>query len=160
MLPGELVWILGELGYNWPEADEQKLFELANTWMEFSSRLQPIAEAAGVPVDRLLASAGGEALEAFRAQWSGPDSALDSLRNGVSGAQVVGPGLMIAAAVVLALKITVIIQLTLLVIQIAQAIATAPVSFGATLAEIPIFKWLTGQLVGLATDLAIEQILG
>lgn len=59
-----------------------------------------------------------------------------------------GAGLMICAAIVLALKIAVIVQLTLLAIQIAQAIATAGPTFGASLLEIPVFQTLTRTIVG------------
>jgi hypothetical protein len=160
MLPGELVWLLTELGFNWPEADEEKLFDLANTWMDFSGQLGPLADRAAAAADGVLGANSGEAIDAFRASWSAEDSALASLRDGATGAQVVGPALMVVAGVVLALKITVIVQLTLLLIEIAQAIATAIETFGASLAEIPIFKILTQKLLDIAIDLAVGQILG
>lgn len=73
---------------------------------------------------------------------------------------IIGIGLIVAAGVVLALKIQVIVQLVLLAIQIAQAIATAVATFGASLLEIPIFKMITGmiidQLIGMATDAVLN----
>lgn len=72
---------------------------------------------------------------------------------------VISIGLMIAAGVVLALKIQVIVQLILLAIQIAQAIATAAVTFGASLLEIPIFKTITGFIVDQLINMAIEAVL-
>jgi hypothetical protein len=38
-LPGELISLLGMLGYNWPEADEEKLYDLGNTWTSYSASL-------------------------------------------------------------------------------------------------------------------------
>ena len=46
-LPGELVSLLGMLGYTWPEADESKLFRLGSQWMGFSGALNEIAATAG-----------------------------------------------------------------------------------------------------------------
>ena len=83
-----------------------------------------------------------------------------AISTSMNGAATMGPLLMVAAAVVLALKINVIIQLTLLVIAIAQAIATAVVTAGASLLEIPIFKELTRLLVDMLIGMAIEEILG
>ena len=71
-----------------------------------------------------------------------------------------GLSLTIAAGVVLALKVQVIVQLVMLAFQIAQAIATAAVTFGASLVQIPIFKTITGiivdQLIGMAIDMVLN----
>lgn len=68
---------------------------------------------------------------------------------------------MICAGIVLALKVNVIVQLTLLAIQIAQAIATAAVTFGASLLEIPIFKKIiTGVIIDQLLNYATEAVLG
>ncbi|MEE3920570.1 hypothetical protein V2I01_27060 [Micromonospora sp. BRA006-A] len=61
---------------------------------------------------------------------------------------LLGAGLIICAAIVLALKIAVIVQLAILAFEVAQAIATAVVTFGASLAEIPIFQIITREIVG------------
>lgn len=158
-LPGELVTLLQDLGYNWPEADEEKLFELGSTWMNFAPNLQPIADQADAAAQQVL-SQHGEAIDAFRAKWTAEDGPLASLRDSVTGAELVGPLLMVVAAVVLALKINVIVQLVTLAIEIVQAIATAAPTFGASLLEIPVFKEITDRLVNLVISMAIEQILG
>lgn len=159
-LPGELVTILQDLGFNWPEADEEKLFDLGNQWMQFAPQLGPIADRADVAARSVWESNQGEAVEAFRAKWSAPDSAPAALRDSLTGTSMMGPLLIVTAAVVLALKINVIVQLTLLVIEIVEAIATAAPTFGASLLEIPVFKEITGRLVNLLIGLATDQILG
>lgn len=58
-----------------------------------------------------------------------------------------------------ALKIAVVVQLVMLAVQIAQAIATAVPTFGLSLLEIPIFKEITSILLDQAIDLAISQVL-
>ena len=38
-LPSELVTFLQMIGYNWPQADEMKMFEMGQRWVGFSSEL-------------------------------------------------------------------------------------------------------------------------
>jgi hypothetical protein len=102
----------------------------------------------------------GDAVDAFRAVWTAGDGALASLRDSVTGTQLMGPLLMVAAAVVLALKINVIVQLTILACEIVEAIATAAPTFGASLLEIPVFKELTNRLVNMLISMAMDAILG
>ncbi|GAA2621460.1 hypothetical protein SMC26_17470 [Actinomadura fulvescens] len=158
-LPGELIGLLGMLGYTWPEADETKLFELGNTWMGLASTLQSGAADADAVAQRIWTDNKGEDFDAFRTEWSGAESASQNLADSANGCLMVSVGLMVAAIVVLALKIQVIVQLIMLAIQIAQAIATAPVTFGASLAQIPIFKTIAGIVIDLLIDQAIQALL-
>ena len=66
---------------------------------------------------------------------------------------------LFCAAIVLALKIAVIVQLAILAFQVAQAIATAVVTFGASLAEIPIFQIISREIVGALIDQVIGRLL-
>jgi len=159
-LPGELVTLLQDLGYNWPEADEEKLFDLGEVWMGFSGQLDPAAQRANAAAAQVWNGNQGDAINAFKAKWSADDSPGKSLADSVTGAEMVGPLLMVAAGVVLALKINVIVQLVTLAIEIAEALATAVPTFGASLLEIPVFKEITNRLVNLLISLATEAILG
>lgn len=159
-LPGELISLLGMLGYTWPEADETKLFELGSTWTEFAGRLHEFTAAADAAAQRVWAENKGEEFEAFHTEWTGEDAAVQNLQTAANSCLATGIGLFIAAAVVLALKINVIVQLVMLAIQIAQAIATAPATFGASLAEIPIFKEIAGFVIDMLIDQAIGALLG
>lgn len=159
-LPGELISLLGMLGYTWPEADETKLFELGSTWMEFSGTVQGVVADAGAGAQQVWSYNKGDDIEAFQQAWGGEDAPAAILQDASQGAMVVGTCFFICAGIVLALKISVIIQLTILAIQIAQAIATAVVTFGASLLEIPIFKILTGIVIDFLIDQAIGALLG
>ncbi|MEE3922037.1 hypothetical protein V2I01_38530 [Micromonospora sp. BRA006-A] len=101
-----------------------------------------------------------DAIERFQTSWQAADSAKTNLDDGPPAAALIGTGLMVCAGIVLALKINVIVQLTLLAIQIAQAVATAAVTFGASLLEIPIFKLITGVLIDQLLTMATEAVLG
>lgn len=159
-LPGELIGLLGMLGYTWPEADETKLFELGNTWTNFAGRLRAVADSADAAAQRVLSENKGKEFDAFRDDWSGGDSAVENLRTAARSCLAAGIGLFIAAGVVLMLKINVIIQLVLLAIQIAQAVAAAAAAFGASLAWIPIAKKIAGLVIDMLVDQAIGALLG
>jgi hypothetical protein len=70
-----------------------------------------------------------------------------------------GTGLMICGAIVLALKVAVIAQLAILAAEIVQAVATAAPTFGASLAEIPVFQQLTRTIVGNLVQEAVMQLI-
>ncbi|MFE0922638.1 hypothetical protein ACFW24_33390 [Streptomyces nigra] len=68
-LPGELVWVLDLLGYNWPEADEEALHRVAETWRGFGAQLEKI-EAEGEGFARTVVAANvGSAIEGFSKDW-------------------------------------------------------------------------------------------
>ncbi|MBQ1035104.1 hypothetical protein [Micromonospora sp. C81] len=158
-IPGELSGLLNELGYVWPESDEERLFELGQAWIAFGAEADAVA-ADGTAAVAALAGNEGMALEAFHGQWADPESASAVLQDLGFGARAVGAALLVCALVVLALKINVIVQLTLLVISIAQAIATAAPTFGASLLEIPVFKKLVDIAIDFLIGQALEAILG
>ncbi|MEV4622864.1 hypothetical protein AB0J74_29650 [Asanoa sp. NPDC049573] len=158
-LPGELVSVLGMIGYDWPTSDEEKLFGMGQAWLAFAGDVEQASAAVGVGAQQVTGVNAGPAVEAFQGWWSGPENAPQTLSGASTGAVVLGAGLIVCAAIVLMLKIQVIIQLVLLAIQIAQAIATAVATFGASLLEIPVFKMITQTVVGLLQDQAINAVL-
>ncbi|QFG22478.1 hypothetical protein [Actinomadura sp. WMMB 499] len=159
-LPGELISLLGMLGYTWPEADETKLFDLGSTWMEFSGKVRGVVSEADGAAQQALSANKGDDIEAFREAWGGEDSPKSVLEDAATGATLVGAAFFLCAGIVLALKINVIIQLIMLAIAIAQAIATAVVTFGASLAQIPIFKEIVRFAIEMLIDQAISALLG
>jgi hypothetical protein len=158
-LPAELTSVLGMLGFTWPEADEEQLFTLAQTWMDASGAIGAhVADADGA-AGLVWQGNYGDTITAFQDAWHAEDSPTKRLASAATGAQVIGAGLMVCAGIVLALKINVIVQLTILAIQIAQAVATAVATFGASLLEIPIFKVLTQLVLDQLLGFAIESVL-
>ncbi|GIF11786.1 hypothetical protein [Actinoplanes teichomyceticus] len=159
-LPGELVSVLGMLGYTWPEADETRLFEMGQAWMAFTEPLRAGVGDAHAAAQAVWVENQGSAVEAFQNSWLGPEAAKVNMENGAVAATMIGAGLMVCAGIVLTLKINVIVQLTLLAIEITQAIATAGPTLGASLAEIPIFKMITETILDQLTGLAMDAVLG
>ncbi|RKR92111.1 hypothetical protein BDK92_6543 [Micromonospora pisi] len=158
-LPGELVSILGMLGYDWPTSDEEQLFRLGELWLSFAPQIEAAGAAADMSAAQMWEQNQGEAVSAFQNWWKGEGNALDTLQQGVTGATLVGAGLIVCAVIVLALKIQIIVQLVILAIQIAQAIATAVATFGASLLEIPIFKQITSMILDQLVSMATEAVL-
>jgi hypothetical protein len=147
-IPGELRSLLSILGYNWPEADETALVEMGRAWMSFSDRLEVIVSDATSTASEVWTGHEGDAVATFQAWWGKEDSPAKTLLDGANAATLTGTGLMICGGIVLALKVAVIAQLAILAVEIAQAVATAAPTFGASLAEIPIFQQLTRTIVG------------
>ena len=75
-----------------------------------------------------------------------------------AAAELIGAGLIVMAGITLALKIAYIAQLVILAIEVAQAIATAFVTFGATTAEIPGFIAATRAICREALNKVISMV--
>jgi len=159
-IPGELADLLNELGYTWPKADETQLFEMGREWMSWGEKLRPIVEEASTAANQVTSANQGNAVEAFGKLWGADSSAANTLSQGSMGSYAIGGGLMVCAGIVLALKINVIVQLTILLVEIIQAIATAVVTFGASLLEIPVFKKLADIAINFLINQALEVVLG
>lgn len=159
MLPPELSGLLNTLGFNWPLSDEGKLFELGSQWTGFADKLSPAAADADGHAQQVLGQNTGEAVDAFGAFWSDGEAPKQNLEDGATASTLMGTGMHIAGGVVVALKTAVVVQLAVLAVQIAQAIATAVPTFGASLLEIPVFRQITDVLLDQALDLAINSVL-
>ncbi|MCP2343638.1 WXG100-like domain-containing protein [Actinomadura rupiterrae] len=158
-LPGELRSLLNMLGYSWPEADETKLLQMGSAWLRFAGTLgRPVADAHG-HAQLVWTAHQADGVEAFRKAWSDHEAPHANLEDARTAAQIIGAALMVCGGVVLALKINTIVQLTILAVEIAQALATAPETFGASLAEIPVFKEITGALIDELINLAVNAVL-
>lgn len=154
-LPGELISVLGMLGYTWPEADETKLVEMGQAWIDFSATLQGLVGEAAADAATVWSGSRGTDIDAFQRWWSGEEGPAANLTDGATAAVLTGTGLIICGMIVLALKVAIIVQLVVLAIQIAQAVATAAPTFGASLLEIPIFQQISRMIVGNL----IEEVL-
>lgn len=159
-LPGELERLLNDLGFIWPEIDEERLFELAGSWSDYAGRLEQISGDAQRAAEEVWSGNSGPAVEAFKARWEHEKSPAQILNKGATAGHTLGAALIVCAAVVLALKINVIVQLTILLIEIIEAIATAVPTFGASLLEIPVFKEIQQMIINAIINEAINAILG
>jgi hypothetical protein len=158
-LPGELISLLGMLGFEWPESDEESMFNLAGEWTGMADQLAGRIEALQSAARTLLENNSGAQIDAFQSEWESGESSPSNLADAADPANQLNIGLTVMAGIVLALKIQVIVQLAILAFQIAQAIALAAVTFGASLVQIPIFKEITGLIIDQLMGMAIGRIL-
>src|SRR6266545_414961 len=78
-LPGELVEVLGWIGMTWPQGDEEKLFQLGKTWLDFAGTIQQAVQQSNTAAGQVWYGNGGTDIEAFQEYWTGhgPAGALN-----------------------------------------------------------------------------------
>lgn len=76
-LPGELSGLLAEAGGRWPQADEDRLHELAGSWRTLAQNLRTTAGDGTVIADRVNAANTGAAVDAFSTYWTGLEGDLE-----------------------------------------------------------------------------------
>lgn len=157
-LPGELTEPLGWIGLIWPQADEDKLFEAGQTWISYGSTLRGQAQQAEATAQSVWSEHEGQAIDAFRTWWTAHNGPGANLPDNATAAELIGAGLIVMAGITLALKILFIAQLIILAIEVAQAIATAFATFGATTAEIPGFVAATRAICREALNKVISMV--
>ncbi|MET7478713.1 PE-PGRS family protein [Streptomyces sp. NPDC005648] len=132
-LPDELVWVLDLLGYSWPEADEDALHQVAETWRTFGNQLEQIETTGEGYARTVVASNVGTAVDGFSKAWgaytgsNGEDRYLPDAR---TACEVIALAFDAAAIAVLMAKLAVIAQLIALAVEIIAAQASAPFTFG------------------------------
>ncbi|MFI2190938.1 PE-PGRS family protein [Streptomyces sioyaensis] len=135
-LPSEVAWVLDLLGYNWPDADEDKLHECAQVWRNFAESVNQASSAGTSAANEVVSANSGEAVEGFTDEWGsfsgGGNSGDNYLRDAAAAAEVIAVAFDAAAIAVLAGKIAVIVQLVMLAAEIIAAQAAAPFTFGTS----------------------------
>lgn len=124
-LSGELVSAMNAVGFDWPRGDEDKLFEMGQAWVRFAGTLRSGTETATTHAQTVWQVNVSDTTAAFEQAWEAADSPVSNLNDAATTVELVGVGLMVCAGIVLALKLSIITQLIILIVQIAQAIATA-----------------------------------
>ncbi|WP_375498902.1 hypothetical protein [uncultured Jatrophihabitans sp.] len=158
-LPGELERLLNDLGFTWPEVDEQELFEVGGEWCSFGSVVAAAHQSSTGATEELLATNQSAGLDAFSTRMQHPQSPLSVLGQASTGVEAVGAAMYCAAGLVLGLKINTMINLIALLCEIISAIAEAVPTFGASLAEIPVFKEITNRIINAIVNEAVNAIL-
>ncbi|WP_405736660.1 toxin glutamine deamidase domain-containing protein [Streptomyces sp. NBC_01537] len=130
MLPDSLEWVLEMLGFDWPTADEDKLFECANVWRQFAANVDSLQVRGVVAAGNVTSENFGDSIDGFTTSWekfSGNSGYLDDAR---SGAEMIAFTLEAAAYLVIGMKIAVIAQIIILAVEIIAAQASAPFTLG------------------------------
>lgn len=145
------------LGLEWPQADEDRLFAAGDAWSSYAAELREASETATASATRLWEGSSGEAVDAFRAWWAAhPQS---DLADDASAGELISTALHGFGVLTIALKGVYIAQLVILAAEIAQAVATAVLTFGLSLLEIPGFAAAVRAVVKIAIDQTLNQVL-
>lgn len=157
-LPDELIDVLAMLGLTWPEADEELLFERAGHWKEFSSGVGDQRELADDAVMTMLAENTSPGLERFDDYWDRIAGDWGHLTASSITAGTVAVAYYAAAALVLAMKIAVIVQLIALAIVLAAAAASSYVTLGSSFAAAAAYARTTFTAIQRIVRMTIRAI--
>jgi hypothetical protein len=156
-LPGELVWVLDMLGYDWPPLDEDEMRRAANIIRVFGEDVQGTVEVADSRIKHDVGSAmKAQAAQSFADAWD--TNRQQNIAKLVDVLDPAATGIDLAADAVLALKIKVIAELVITAAQIAAAAASAVFTLGASLAANAAIIALRKKLLDVATNVAIDQL--
>ncbi|MFT4263110.1 MAG: hypothetical protein QM572_07000 [Nocardioides sp.] len=159
MLPDELVWILDKLGFDWPDLDEDEIHKGADLVRQFGSDLSALIDAVDrrIAIDLADASSSQTAL-AFVDGWTQTRS--QHLEQALEFIDPAAMGTDVFADAVLALKIKVIADVTLTAAQVAAALASSFVTFGAGAAVAAGLIVARKAALKIVMNIAIEELLG
>lgn len=160
MLPGEVSYLLNMLGFEWPEGNEDKVFDYGSRWMAFSGEAGESNHLSTQAAQHALGTNNGPAMEAFQKSFDDLEGVKDVATKLTTAGNLTGGCLLLIGAVIIALKVAFVVNLVALAVQIATAVASAAVTFGASLAWIPVAKEIARRLLELALNLALEHLMG
>jgi hypothetical protein len=160
-IPSELASVLSELGFDWPDADEDKLNAMGETWNTFAGTLRGLIAEAEKHAQVVWQGNTGAAVEAFQRSWSGAEAPLANLRDAADAAAVIAAGLGVAAKIVVALKLKVIAEVASFarVCYVAAMAAKTPWTAIGAIAVVLAARYITTQAIEAAFNYAIEQLL-
>lgn len=154
MLPNELIWIMDKMGLEWPDIDEDEVRKAATYVRTYRSDLETLVQAADSRINGELATAmkGRTALAQVDGWNRNRSQNIQKLLD------VLGPaatGIDLAADIVLALKLKVIVEVTITLAHLIPLLAAGPLGAGGAAALILARK----KLFSMAMEATIEQVV-
>jgi hypothetical protein len=159
-LPPDLVTALGMLGFDWPDSDEDKLEGMGHVWRGFASTLNGLIDEVDKQAQIVYTTNDGYAITTFKEAWLAQDAPVASLREGVLAATLIGDGCIAAAAIVVALKLSVIAEVAFFArtLYLAGIAAKTPWSAAAAIAAIIAARMIAQAAIEEAFRLAVEAL--
>ena len=156
-IPGELVWVLDMLGYDWPPLDEDEMRRAAEIMRTFKDDIEGTVDVAETRVKSGVGAAvKGQASTSFTNAWDTDKSS--NIQKLIDALDPVAGGIDIGADAVVALKVKVIAELVITAAQIAAAVAGAFFTFGASLAANAAIIALRKKALDVLTNVAVDQL--
>lgn len=160
MLPPELSKFLNMIGFEWPEGNEDKVFDWGGAWMSYAGEVGNGHQTAQGARDHVVSNNEGPAVEAFVAHFNKEGQSEDIGTNLATAATITGGCLYTVGVAIIALKVAFVVNLVALAIQVASAIAAAAATFGASMAWIPVARLIAQKAIEFAINLGVEALLG
>lgn len=156
-LPGELVWVLDMLGYDWPPLDEDEMRRAAVIMRQFKDDIEGTVSVADTRVKTGVGAAvKGQVSTSFVDAWDTDRST--NIQKLIDALDPVAGGIDIGADAVVALKVKVIAELVITAAQIAAAAASAVVTLGASLAANAAILALRKKALDVLTNIMVDQL--
>ena len=158
-LPGELVWVLDMLGYEWPPIDEDELRRAAQIVRQFGEDIEGTIELAHSRInDDVSAAMKTGSNAAYKTAWNA--NREGNMRQLVDLIDPAATGMDLFADAVVAMKVKVIAELVITAAQIAAAAASAILTLGASVAANAAIIAIRKKALDALTDVAVEAIAG
>jgi len=160
-MPSELAEALSLLGFDWPDADEDKLNGMGQAWSTFAGTLRGLVDEADAHAQAVWTGNSGAAIAAFQKSWSGPSAPVTNLRDAAEAASYVAVGLATAAKIVIALKVEFLAEVGAFArtIYLAVLAAKTPWTAAAAVAAVIAHKIIVTAALNAAIELAIKALL-
>ena len=156
-LPGELVWVLDMLGYDWPPLDEDEMRRAAVIMRQFKDDIEGTVSVADTRVKTGVGAAvKGQVSTSFVDAWDTDRST--NIQKLIDALDPVAGGIDIGADAVVALKVKVIAELVITAAQIAAAAASAVFTLGASLAANAAIIALRKKALDVLTNIMVDQL--
>lgn len=156
-LPGELVWVLDMLGYDWPPLDEDEMRRAAAIMRQFKDDVEGTVSVADSRVKAGVGAAvKGQVATSFTDAWDTDRST--NIQKLIDALDPVAGGIDIGADAVVALKVKVIAELVITAAQIAAAAASAVFTLGASLAANAAILALRKKALDVLTNIMVDQL--
>lgn len=159
MLPDDLIRVLGWLGLDWPDIDEDEVDRAAGHLRQLADDLDVLVTTMDSLVndDVLTAMRGSESGAAYVASWNANRENLRELTEVLPEAAT---ALGAFAHVVVGLKLQFLAKLTTALAQLGPLVAMGPLGAGAAAARILTMKLALGALVDAAVSEALRYVNG
>lgn len=150
------------LTFEWPEADEEKLWECGDAWGKFAGQLRDLIERGQKAAQGVLNENSDESIAAFGERWKEFVENPGYLTDAADAAELAQNVFYSASIIVIGLKVFVAVQIVYLIVVWAKAIAAAGPTCGGSLAAAAGVTVGVRAAVHLALKLAIQglQALG
>lgn len=158
MLPNELIWIMDKMGLEWPDIDEDEVRKAASLVRGYRGDMETLVQAADRRINGEIATAmRGQTGTAHVTAWNRNRS--ENVQQLLDVLDPAASGIDIAADVVLALKIKVIAEVTLTLIQLVPLLAAGPFGAGGAAVLILVRKKLFSMMMEITLEQVINDVL-